>query len=208
MGTDEPARRRAVFLDRDGVINKNVLNPSTGRQEAPLTAVEFELIPGVGDALLRLQRSGFLLFLVSNQSNYAKSKSSLEELDAIHNRLLRELTALRVEFAAFYYCLHHPEGVLDGYAGACVCRKPSPYFLLKAAAEFDVDLAQSWMVGDRVTDVLCGRAAGARTILIRADGAASPEAAPDRVAADLAEAAETICRTTAERLSELQIEAL
>jgi len=208
MGADEPARHRAVFLDRDGVINRNMLNPATRMREAPLTAAEFELIPGAREGLQRLRDAGFLLFLVSNQPNYAKGKSSLEELDAIHDRLLRELEAMRVEFAAFYYCLHHPEGIVAGYSGQCVCRKPSPYFLLKAAAEFDVDLAQSWMVGDRETDILCGCAAGARTVLIDAEDAAARKVAPNRVARNLAEAAEMICSASGEKLPELQVEAL
>lgn len=206
MGTDEPAGRRAVFLDRDGVINRNVLNAATGKREAPLTAAEFELIPGTREGLQRLRDAGFLLFLVSNQPNYAKGKSSLREMRAIHDRLLWELAAMRVEFAAFYYCLHHPEGIAAGYAGPCVCRKPSPYFLLQAAAEFDVDLAQSWMVGDRAADVLCGRAAGVGTILIDAEGAAVRAAAPDFVAEDLDTAAKTICRATSEYLPELRVE--
>jgi D-glycero-D-manno-heptose 1,7-bisphosphate phosphatase len=198
----------AVFLDRDGVINRNIFDPASGECEAPLTARDFALIPGVPDALQRLQRAGFLLFLVSNQPNYAKGKSTLADLRAIDAELRRELAAMRVEFAAFYYCFHHPQGIVDGYSGPCVCRKPSPYFLLKAMKEFGVDPEQSWMVGDRTTDILCGRAAGVRTILIGADGIGCNEAVPDYVAADLAAAAAYICEAAAEYLSELQVEAL
>ena len=208
MGTDKPAGRRAVFLDRDGVINQNVLNAATGEWEAPLTAAEFGLVPGAREGLQRLRDAGFLLFLVSNQPNHAKGKSSLKEMGAIHDRLLRELEAMRVEFAAFYYCLHHLEGIVAAYSGACMCRKPSPYFLLKAAREFGVDLAQSWMVGDRTTDVLCGRVAGVRTVLIDAEGAVARKIAPDRVARNLGEAAEMICAAPGERLPELQVEAM
>jgi D-glycero-D-manno-heptose 1,7-bisphosphate phosphatase len=199
---------RAVFLDRDGVINRNIFNPVSGECEAPLTVSDFALIPGVREALQRLQRAGFLLFLVSNQPNYAKGKSALAELDAIDVELRRELAAMRVEFAAFYYCFHHPEGIVEGFSGPCVCRKPSPYFLLKAIEEFDVDPKQSWMVGDRATDILCGRAAGVRTVLVNAEGTGCRDVAPDHVAAHLAAAAEYICKAAAEYLPKLQVEAL
>lgn len=201
MGAGQPTGRRAAFLDRDGVINQNVFNPATEEYEAPLTAADFALIPGVREALRRLQGAGFLLFLVSNQPNYAKGKSSLAELNTIDAKLQRELAAMRVKFAAVYYCLHHPEGDVAGYSGPCVCRKPSPYFLLKAIREFALDMAQSWMVGDRATDILCGRDAGVRTILIDANGAGCCEVVPDRVEADLAAAAEYICAATAQPAS-------
>lgn len=212
MGTGRQPGRRAVFLDRDGVINRNVFNPASGEYEAPLTAAQFRLMPGVPEALRQLQGAGYLLFLVSNQPNYAKRKSSLADLYAIDAELRRELSAMRVELAAAYYCFHHPEGDVPGYSGSCVCRKPSPYFLLRASTEFNVDCERSWMVGDRATDVLCGRAAGVRTVLVNANGAGCGGLAPDHVAADLAAAAGYICGTAdgftcAECLPELQVKA-
>lgn len=198
MGEGQRAACRAVFLDRDGVINRNIFNPATGEFEAPLSAEDFVLMPGVPKALQRLHEAGFLLFLVSNQPNYAKRKVSLAELDAIDAELRRELAASRIEFAEVYYCLHHPDGDVDGYSGACACRKPSPYFLLRAARQFGIDLEESWMVGDRATDVLCGCAAGARTVLIDADGEGCGSVVPDRVAVDLAAAAGYICAAAAE----------
>jgi len=185
--------RRAVFLDRDGVINRNALNPATGEYEAPLTAEDFEILPRVREALLQLRDAGFLLFMVSNQPNYAKGKSSLAEHYAIDAELRRELTAIGVEFAASYYCLHHPDGSVAGFSGLCACRKPSPYFLLRARRQFGLNFQQSWMVGDRATDIECGRAAGTRTILIDPSGRGDGQAAPDWIAPDLAAAAEMIC---------------
>lgn len=187
-----PRERRAVFLDRDGVINRNVLNPTTGEYEAPLTVADFALIPGVRTALQRLHSAGFLLFLVSNQPNYAKGKSTLEELAAIDAALQHELDAIPVKFTARYYCLHHPEGSVPGYSGPCVCRKPSPHFLFRAAHEFSVNLAESWMVGDRITDVLCGKSAGTRTIMIGEKCAEYGEEIAMRVEPDLAAASEYI----------------
>jgi D-glycero-D-manno-heptose 1,7-bisphosphate phosphatase len=185
--------RRAVFLDRDGVINRNVFNPATGEYEAPLTAGDFELLPGVRRAFLQLHHAGFLLFLVSNQPNHAKGKCSLADLRAIDTEMRRELAAIGVEFAAAYYCLHHPNGDVAGYSGPCACRKPSPYFLLRARREFRLDFQQSWMLGDRATDTECGRAAGVRTILIDPSGRGVGQAAPNVIAVDLAAAAEMIC---------------
>lgn len=176
------SQRPAIFLDRDGVINRNVLDPATGEYGAPLTADAFQLTPGAIDALLALQGAGFLLFVISNQPNYAKGKSSLEELAAIHRRLREELDAAGVCFADFYYCYHHPRGRVPGYSGPCQCRKPSPYFLYKAREEHGVSLEASWIVGDRATDIECGRMAGLRTIRIADDHPA--ERMPDEVVAD------------------------
>jgi|SRR5579862_87765 len=190
MGATESDRRRAVFLDRDGVINRNVFNPATGEYESPLSAEDFEFIPGALEAMRELQSAEFLLFLVSNQPNVAKGKSTLEQLAGIHEKLLSGLTQAQVEFAEFYYCFHHPQGIVSGYSGRCECRKPSPHFLFKARSEFEVELSRSWMVGDRPTDVECGKAAGTRTILL--DSAESPRASetlPDKVARDLFTAA-------------------
>lgn len=184
---------RAVFLDRDGVINRNVFNPATGEYEAPLRAADFAFAPGSLKALRQLQSAGFLLFVVSNQPNYAKGKSSLAELSAIDAKMCRELAAGGVSLTATYYCLHHPEGVVPRYSGACACRKPSPYFLLRAIREFGLDAEWSWMVGDRQTDILCGRAAGVRTIFIHENITRLRDIAADCIAADLAVAAEVIC---------------
>ena len=169
MGSDRsPGMRRAVFLDRDGVLNRNVWNPATRQDESPLTPEQFELLPDVLPALRLLSDAGYLLFLVSNQPNYAKGKASMDMLNAIHCRLETALTEAEISFAAFYYCFHRPE-----FTGECICRKPSSYFLFQARDSFGIDLTASWMVGDRPTDIECGRAAGTRTIEI-SDPAVSP----------------------------------
>jgi D-glycero-D-manno-heptose 1,7-bisphosphate phosphatase len=197
VGRDKSSERRAVFLDRDGVINRNVLNPATGEYEAPLAPAAFEFIPGALDAMRALQAAGFLLFLVSNQPNYAKGKSTFRELRAIHEKFVAGLTLNRIAFARFYYCFHHPHGIGNRYSRLCNCRKPSPYFLLKAQAEFNLDLTHSWMIGDRLTDIECGHRAGTKTILVadtHADPPCAPRSAtkPDAIASDLAVAARRI----------------
>jgi D-glycero-D-manno-heptose 1,7-bisphosphate phosphatase len=160
---------RAVFLDRDGVINRNVLDPLSGEWGAPLRGEDFELAPGAIEGMRSLQDAGFLLFLISNQPNYAKGKSSLEELAEVHRRLTAELAAAGITFAEFYYCYHHPRGIVEGYSGPCECRKPSPYFVVEASRKFGLELRESWIAGDRATDIECGRAAGLRTIRVAED---------------------------------------
>lgn len=153
--------RRAVFLDRDGVLNRNVWNSTTSAYESPLTPEQFDLLPRVVPALQLLRDAGYLLFLVSNQPNYAKGKASMPTLEAIHSRLEKKLAEGHISLAACYYCYHHPD-----FTGDCPCRKPSPYFLFQARDAFGIELAHSWMVGDRLTDIECGRAAGTRTLEI------------------------------------------
>jgi len=186
-----------VFLDRDGVINRNVLDRATGEYGAPRLPEEFELASGAIDALRALRRAGFPLFLISNQPDYAKGKSSLEELAAVHGRLVAELDAAGIAFTEFYYCYHHPQGVAAGYSGLCECRKPSPYFVFKARDAFGLALEKSWIVGDRATDIECGRAAGVRTIRVKEDHPAMRavnEAKADFEAHDLAHAAEILLK--------------
>ena len=187
--------RPAIFLDRDGVINSNVLDPATGEYGAPLTADGFQVAPRAIEGLLALQRVGYPLFLISNQPNYAKGKTTLKELAAIHRMLQEELVSAGIPFTEFYYCYHHPHGEVAGYSGPCECRKPSPYFLRKAKEEHGVSLEASWMIGDRVTDIECGRAAGLYTIRIAEDHPAQRnpnEVQADFTASNLADAAKII----------------
>jgi D-glycero-D-manno-heptose 1,7-bisphosphate phosphatase len=200
MGINTLAQRAAVFLDRDGVINRNVFNPRTQAWESPLSPEDLKLPPDSMSAMRRLESAGFLLFVVSNQPNFAKGKASLQTLEAIHERLLGFLTQAGVSVSKFYYCLHHPDGTVPGYSGTCQCRKPSPYFLLRARDEFLLDFERSWMVGDRTSDIECGHAAGVRAIRILCPGeSAKPSEereTPDFTVSSLEEAAMIILRST------------
>ncbi|HEY6445613.1 MAG TPA: HAD-IIIA family hydrolase [Acidobacteriaceae bacterium] len=194
MGVKQVSRP-AVFLDRDGVLNPLVQNPATGRMESPLTPADLRLAEGIIPALHRLQQAGYPLILVSNQPNYALGKSSLDTLGAIHNKLAAELIFAGVHFARFSYCLHHPRGVVPGYSGLCICRKPSPWFLLRARDDYGFALRDCWMIGDQPTDTQCGRAAGARTIRVDSGylGPAGKHAPPaDFFVAHLTQAVEII----------------
>jgi len=157
---------RAVFLDRDGVLNANVFYRDTGAWEAPRCLEDFRLLPGVVDALQELQAAGFALVLVSNQPNEALGKSSRAELREIHEAMESEFDRHGIRFLEYCYCPHHPRALASELGGLCRCRKPSPYWLYRAASHYGIDLWASWMIGDRATDTACGTAAGVRSIRI------------------------------------------
>ena len=157
---------RAIFLDRDGVINKLVFNPLTGEYESPHYVEYLELYPWTLEALQKLQEKGFLLFLVSNQPSFAKGKTSMGNIKAIHEIVHKYMSENGIVFVDYYYCYHHPRGIVPEFTCKCECRKPSPYFLLKAKKEFHLNMENSWFIGDRDTDIFCGQSAGVKTILI------------------------------------------
>jgi D-glycero-D-manno-heptose 1,7-bisphosphate phosphatase len=156
----------AVFLDRDGIINELVLNTGNGEYEPPHFTTDLVLVPDAIQSLSDLQDAGFDLFLVSNQPDYAKGKATMEQIRAVHERLDQILKSNGILFRDYFYCYHHPDGIVPESSFVCRCRKPKPYFLLKAARDYRIDLTVSWMIGDRDSDIECGNAAGARTILV------------------------------------------
>ena len=156
---------------------------------------DVRLLPGAAAAARRLKALGFLLIVVSNQGAAAKGKVGLNSLWAAHCRFLELAAAEDLAFDAEYYSFSHPAGTVAGLSGPSLDRKPSPYNLLVAAARFDIDLVRSWMVGDRETDVACGRSAGARTI--RVTGTA--DTAADHRADSLPAAAEIIAVCSAQQ---------
>ena len=156
----------AIFLDRDGVLNALVHNPATGEHESPHTPDQLSLMPGAVEAAQRLARAGFTLFIVSNQPSFAKGKATMEHTRAIAEKIEEAFSAGGAPIARAFYCYHHPDGIVREFSGACRCRKPKPQMLFDARDEFDLDLAQSWMIGDQESDIECGRRAGCRTVLI------------------------------------------
>jgi D-glycero-D-manno-heptose 1,7-bisphosphate phosphatase len=158
--------RAAVFLDRDGTLNELVRDPVSGEPESPLHVSDVRLIPGAAEAAKRLIDAGWRLIGVSNQPAAAKGTVSREALDRVQARVLELAAELGVEFEDFLICHHHPQGVVPGLSRQCDCRKPKPGLLLRAAAEHEIDLSASWMVGDTDADVLAGQAAGCRTLLL------------------------------------------
>ncbi len=185
---------RAVFLDRDGVINELVLNPATGEYEPPHSPDDMTLFPWVINSLKVLRESGFELFMVSNQPDYAKGKVSLEAINAVHTKLDGILSLEGIQIREYYYCYHHPRGVVPGYSFECACRKPKPFFILNAAKKFGIDLSGSWMIGDRDTDIECGKQAGVSTILVEEKHSSDYRGStnPDYYAANLKVASQII----------------
>jgi D-glycero-D-manno-heptose 1,7-bisphosphate phosphatase len=203
MGIGDLNTRRAVFLDRDGVINRNVFNPGTF--ESPHDPRDLVVVPGAAASLQRLRDANFLLCLVSNQPDHALGKADLATLAAIHRQLETTLGTDGIAFDAVYYCYHHPRGITPGYSGPCECRKPSPYFLFTARSAFNIDLTHSWMVGDRATDIACGQAAGVKTIRVAADHPTTqeiPDITADHDAQNLADAVNIILRLGAKTSDE------
>jgi D-glycero-D-manno-heptose 1,7-bisphosphate phosphatase len=180
--------RPAIFLDRDGVIIDDVNYLAMPHQ------VRF--VPGSAEAIAALNRAGWPVVVVTNQAGVGRGYFSEAAVASVHRYIARELAAFDAVIEAFYYCPHHPEAEIDGYRVACACRKPNPGMLHRAAEELGIDLERSWMIGDRISDLEAGAAAGTRTILVRTGyGASADTAALDRgrlhlelVAADLADA--------------------
>jgi D-glycero-D-manno-heptose 1,7-bisphosphate phosphatase len=159
-------QRAAAFLDRDGTLNRLVVDPESGLPESPLHVADVQLIEGAAAAVRALASAGFVVVCVTNQPAAAKGKATVEQLIAIHERVLELLRAEGAAWDASKVCLHHPDSVVADLAGRCDCRKPAPGMLLEAAAELDLDLGSSWILGDSDADVGAGRAAGTRTVLI------------------------------------------
>jgi D-glycero-D-manno-heptose 1,7-bisphosphate phosphatase len=174
---------KAVFLDRDGVINRPVI--VDGKPFPPRTVAEFEILPGVAQACADLKNAGYLLVVVTNQPDVGRGILQKEVVEAIHKTMMGYLPIDRVEV-----CYH---------AGAefgedCKCRKPKPGMLINAAGAVDIDLVRSLMIGDRWRDVDCGKRAGCKTIFIDWGYRESLRQQPDFRAANLVDAAEWILR--------------
>lgn len=172
---------QAVFLDRDGVVNL---------EKGYISSLEqLELYPFTPGAINKLKKAGFKVYIISNQAGVARGIFTVEELEFIHRHLLE-----RIPIDKIYYCPHHPKGKTGlPYSINCDCRKPEPGMILRAACENHIDLNQSYLVGDRASDILAGKRAGLITVLVRTGyGAAKLEqpVEPDYVFADLGEFAD------------------
>ena len=176
---------RAVFVDRDGVVNEPVWDPRERAFESPYRPEDVALVPGAAAGLRRARDAGYALVLASNQPAAAKGTATREALDAVHERVMEALRIEGVRLDGVYYCHHHPD-----FTGPCDCRKPAPGLLLRAARELGLALRESWMIGDADTDLAAARAAGARAVLVehprtahRRNGAAAEHVVPDLAAA-------------------------
>lgn len=162
---EHEAGGKAVFLDRDGTLNRNT--------HYLIDFADFELIPGVEEALRILQSLGYRLFGVSNQSGVARGYFTYAAVEDLNRKIVSELAARAIRLEEIAFCPHHPEGSVADYAKACDCRKPAPGMLRDLARKHGLDLSRSFMIGDSESDALAGLNAGAQGVWIRS-GAGSP----------------------------------
>jgi histidinol-phosphate phosphatase family protein len=187
--------KKAVFLDRDGVINENVSDLAKPEQ--------FRLNPDVPAAIKKINASGYLVVVVTNQPGIAKGFCSYKEVEKIHDKMNGLLGERGAHIDALYMCPHHPEkghcGEIEELKIDCECRKPKPGLIHAAAKDLDIDLHRSWVIGDSLTDIAAGKKAGTKTILLsNGGGCGSREEKrlagekPDFLCADLAHALKII----------------
>ena len=174
--------KRAVFLDRDGVINRKA-----AEGEYVTRWEDFQFLPGAAEAIALLNREGWSVIVISNQRCVAKGLLTTNELETIHRKMNAELGELGAKLDGIYYCPHDK-------IPPCSCRKPSPGMLLTAAEEHQVDLSASWMIGDSESDMEAGKRAGCRTIRIVSELPVENGSA-DILARSLSEASARILQT-------------
>jgi D-glycero-D-manno-heptose 1,7-bisphosphate phosphatase len=187
LKTSDVRGRKAVFFDKDGTLITNV--PYNVDPRFVFFAEGAEL------CLTLLHKAGYKLVIVSNQSGVARGYFKEEALAPVAERLNGMFEEVGVPLLGFYYCPHHPEGSVSAYAIPCSCRKPAPGLLLRAAADHEIDLSGSWVVGDILDDVEAGAKAGCRTALVKGgetEWHLSPPRTPDVLAEDLVQAAVAI----------------
>jgi D-glycero-D-manno-heptose 1,7-bisphosphate phosphatase len=163
---DGPAKGRALFVDRDGVLNDLVYNEDEKQVTSPFSASQLRVFPYVAPAIKAIRELGFKVIVISNQPGVSKRQFTLAELERMNSKIRKELTNGGTTLDGEYYCMHHPEALIRKYRAVCDCRKPKPGLLLRAAAENDIDLGASYFVGDALVDVEAGRRAGCKTILV------------------------------------------
>ena len=155
-------KNKAIFLDRDGVINKIIKHPELKDIKGkickdPLNIKEFKILQGIRELIKKFRDKGYKIIIISNQPGLVKGFYKKEVLQQINKVIKKELKINHI-----YYCLHHPD-----YTGDCNCRKPKPGLLLKAAKELNIDLNKSIMIGDQKKDIIAGKSAGCKTYLIK-----------------------------------------
>lgn len=155
-----PKLKRAVFLDRDGVLNLD--------KGYVFKTEDLEILPDVVTSLAELKKRGFLLIVVTNQSGVARGMYDLNDVDIFHRHLASEIAKAGGPILdGFYTCPHHPNGTVSPFNIVCDCRKPKSELLHRAAAELGIDLLSSWMIGDKDSDAECAAGAGVRAILVQ-----------------------------------------
>ncbi len=202
---------KAVFLDRDGIINELVYFPEQGIVDSPFIPGQVRLTPFVAQAINRFHDMGFKVIVISNQPGIAKGHFDETTFNAISRKIRDLLRRSSATLDGEYYCFHHPSGTRKEYTGECDCRKPKSGLILKAAKEHNVSLANSFMLGDGSVDVKAGHAAGCLTILVASANdlllkiLSEQDARPDYLAKTLKEAVGIVERFVSLHQSEREV---
>ena len=179
---------KAIFLDRDGTIIRHVdfLNKAS----------QIRLLRGVARAIVSFKKLGFLVIIVTNQPIIAKGFCTFDDIDKVHEKMNKLLAQNGAKIDAVYICPHHPErgfkGEISELKIECNCRKPKPGLLLQAMKEHNISANESWMIGDKESDIIAGKNAGCRTILLTSEKRISFEIMPHKILSNLAEAVDYI----------------
>ena len=181
-------KQKAIFLDRDGTINK---------YKGFITNIDdFELLPGVSEAIKKINHSEYLCIVITNQPIIARGEATVEDLEEIHNKMETLLGRDGAYIDKIYYCPHHPDKGFEGerveYKIDCSCRKPKPGLVLQAQKDFNIDLANSYFIGDSKRDIECGKNAHTKTILLNENLEDKENSYPDEICYNLLEAIEKI----------------
>ncbi|KKQ01740.1 MAG: D,D-heptose 1,7-bisphosphate phosphatase [Candidatus Roizmanbacteria bacterium GW2011_GWA2_36_23] len=152
--------KKAIFLDKDGVLIEDI--------PYNIDVARIKLSPGISDKLLNLQKAGYLLIIITNQSGIAKGLFDEEKLIPVRKKIEQLLSGNGIKLDGFYYCPHDMNGKIKKYSIKCSCHKPEPGMLMQAAKDFEIDLKKSWMIGDKTSDIETGKNAGCRTIYVSA----------------------------------------
>ena len=151
---------RAIFMDRDGTLIKLIENPTTKKMEPPRLPEQVEFCDYAIEFMKQFQDLGYKLYIISNQPDIAKRKQTAKQIFAVRDRFHEMIDEQKIIITRYYYCYHHPEGTHPSYKKKCNCRKPAPGFIFFAKEQDDLDLEHSWIVGDKLTDLECGKNAG------------------------------------------------
>ncbi|MBV9182330.1 MAG: HAD family hydrolase [Acidobacteria bacterium] len=165
-GSTAGTYRPAIFLDRDGVINRLIYHKDVGIIDSPFTVRQFEIFPRVARAIRLFNSLRIPVIVVSNQPGIAKGHFNAATLHSFDRKMHSVLSSAGAHLDAVYYCLHHPQAVLPELRKRCGCRKPGIGMLQRAVGEFAVSLPDSFMIGDGITDIEAGSRAGCKTVFI------------------------------------------
>ena len=189
---------KAVFLDRDGIINELVYYPEHGIVDSPFTVSQFRLTDFAIQAINKLHYLGYKVIVISNQPGIAKGHFDESTFDLMRVRMRELLSEGNARIDYEYYCLHHPNGSRETYRMVCECRKPRPGLIIRAAKEHNIGLSESFLIGDGLVDVRAGNEAGCTTILVASMNSIlarlmeEQHAGPDYVVRTLEEAVEVV----------------